>query len=399
MPSRRELLCGLGGVALTGTAGCLDFGESRFSPGSDATTDWPMPRHDPENTAFARDAEAPRTGVKERWSGMPDSDVRTPAVVDGTVFAPAPEGLVALDGASGDELWRFAPTELPWARAPIVHDGTVYVTIPTDGLYAIDAKTGEEQWSLTEDIGRCRPHLLAGRLVENPLVLIGDERGVTHALDPANGEERWQIDLFGSIRTMAYRFHTLLIGTSGGELYAYYSQGGTDTPQELWRRKVGSRVESIVPTDNGIVVGTFDGPLRNLRDGTHAGTTDWTAEREHARSPPVHAGSWIYSTGWESLSSLRVYDKNLHWRVGGNFGNVGPVAAGDTLYVPGDDKVHAFDLSGGTGGGRFTFDAKRWSYPVENSGIQGLAVADGALFVACEAHEKNQAGLLCLEPK
>ncbi|MFB6176555.1 MAG: dehydrogenase, partial [Halobaculum sp.] len=111
MPSRRDVLAGLGSVSLTGTTGCLGFGEDQFSPGTDATTDWPMPRHDPRNTAFAPDAKAPRTGVTERWAVDPGYDVSTPAIVDGIAFTPAASGLAAIDAGSGEELWRFRPAE------------------------------------------------------------------------------------------------------------------------------------------------------------------------------------------------------------------------------------------------------------------------------------------------
>jgi len=396
--SRRGLLRGLAGAALVGTAGCLGLEESPFSAGTDANADWPMARHDPANAAFAPDAAAPRTGVAERWAEDVGFDVRAPAVVDGTVYAPAAEGLVALDAESGEERWRFAPTEQPWPSPPVVHDGVAYVTmVDDDTLHAVDAESGEERWRLAgSGHVHASPHLLAGQLVDDPAILVGGHDGVVRALGPG-GDERWSVDAFGSVRAMAYDGRGLYVGTGGGEVYAYFPEEEAP-PRELWRRKVGPQVEGIVPTANGVFVSTFGGPLTNLQDGAHAGTTRWVAEEAHAGSPPVHAGSWVYSAGWDSLSALRTYDKNLHWRVGGEFGNVGPVAAGDTLYVAGEGAIHAFDLDGGLGGGGFTVDAKRWSQPIESGGIQGLAVGAGALFVACEGQEAGDPSLFCLEP-
>lgn len=400
MPSRRALLNILGSAALVGTTGCLSSGNTVFSPGNDATTTWPMARHDPGNTAFAPDAKAPRTSSRKRWSLTSVFDVRTPAIVGGTVFAPAASGLLALDSQSGERRWRFAPTEQPWPSPPTVQDGIVYVKmVDDDTLHAVDVNTGTEQWSLT-DVGSVTtpPHLVAGQLVENPRILVGGENGTVRALHPATGEEHWQLDIFGGITTIAYDSRGLYVGTTSGEVYSYLPEGDTGRPQERWRKKIGSQIESIIPTDNGVIVTTFGGPVQNLKDGAHAGTTDWTAPDRHAGSPPVYAGSWIYSAGWKSLSSLRVYDKNLHWRVGGEFGNAGPVAAGDTLYVPGKSTIHAFDLAGGIGAGGITFAAKRWSRPIDSGGIQGLAIGDGALFVACEAHDTDDTSLICLEP-
>lgn len=400
MPSRRELLGGLSGVALIGTAGCLESSESQFSPGSDTTTDWPMPRHDPHNTAFTPDAVAPRTDVRERWATDIGSDISTPAIADGIVFAPDAEGLLALDGDSGEELWQFAPTQHPWPSPPAVHDGIVYVTTSDDDtVFAVDADTGDKLWSLT-GAGHIHspPHPITGRLVSEPFVLVANDDGTVRALDPANGDEHWQIDVFGAVRTMAFRSPRLYIGTVGGEVYAYSLNGTGEEPGERWRRKVGSQIEGIVPTDNGIVVSTFSGPLQNLQDGANAGINDWIATESHTGSPPVHAGSWVYSTGWDSLSSLRVYDKNRHWQVSADFDNAAPVAAGDTIYAPVKGDVHAFDLSGGVGVGGIRVGATRWTHTIESGGIQGLAVGDGALFVACESHNEDDSTLVCLEP-
>jgi outer membrane protein assembly factor BamB len=382
MPSRRDLLAGLTGAGLASTAGCL--ADDPFSAGTDATTDWPMGRHDPGNTAYAPDAVAPRTGVTVGWTAEPGSDVRTPAVADGTVFAPA-DGLVAFDAETGERRWRFSPEEHSWPTPPTVAEGVVYTTTSSaDALHAVDAESGEELWTVTGVAGSgVRPHLYGEPFDDDSPLIGGGENGLVVGLDPATGEERWRLDVFGRVRRFAHRHTALYVGTAGGEVYAFDTASGGDEPREWWRAAVGSRVEGLVPADNGLLVSTFRGPLTNLRDEA-TGTTDWTARDRHARTPPVKVGSWAYSAGWDSVSSLRIYDKNLHWRADGDFGSVAPVAAADTLYVPSQDTIHAFDLGGGTGGGGLTFGARRWSRSLDADFVQGLAVGDGALFVACE---------------
>jgi outer membrane protein assembly factor BamB len=397
MPSRRDVLAGLGSITLAGTAGCLGLVEDQFSPGTDATTDWPMPRYDPVNTGFVPDANAPRSGVIERWAADPGYDVSTPAVVDGTVFTPAASGLAAIDGGSGEELWRFRPTEHdPWPTPPVVHDGTVYVTMADETLYAVAADSGEERWSVGGASRQVPPHLVAGDLVNDPLVLVGGENGVVRALDPDSGAEQWRLDTFGGVTAMAYYGRGFYVGTTGGEVYSYFPEAGRP-PRERWRRKLGGQISGIIPTSNGIVVSAFGASLVALRDNGGAGSTAWIAEDRHAGFSPVYAGSYVYSAGPDSLSSIRVYDQNLHWRAGDDFGTTAPVAAGDTLYVPKENSVIAFDLGGGVGGSDLSFGGKRWEHRIESGFIQGLAVADGALFVACEATEDGNSSLFCLE--
>lgn len=119
MPSRRRVLAGVGGAAATALAGCLD--SPNFSPGSDADADWPMERYDAANTAFAPDAAAPRTGVRERWTFEAGGASGAPVVVDGTVYQPTMSALVALDSETGETqvvaggwpLYYFASDEQP----------------------------------------------------------------------------------------------------------------------------------------------------------------------------------------------------------------------------------------------------------------------------------------------
>lgn len=84
-------------------------------------------------------------------------------VIDGIVYAANAEGAFALDAATGDEVWRSEKLVRNENEgidmAPGVHDGRVYVsTVPgnTEGFYkgdgqgvlwALDAKTGEEDWT------------------------------------------------------------------------------------------------------------------------------------------------------------------------------------------------------------------------------------------------------------
>jgi outer membrane protein assembly factor BamB len=80
----------------------------------------------------------------------------SPAVVDGVIYVGNDDnGLYAIDAASGEQRWRFAAAD-KIQSSPAVVDGIVYVgsyvgdyqadgTIE-GGLYAIDAATGEALW-------------------------------------------------------------------------------------------------------------------------------------------------------------------------------------------------------------------------------------------------------------
>lgn len=399
MPSRRQVLAGLGSTGTAALAGCVG-GDVDFSPGTDADADWPMARYDPTNTAYSPDAKAPRDEVQERWTYQGGMATGPPAVADGTVVLPKAGELVALDSSSGRRQWRFAPEDGPWFTAPIVHDGLVYVTARDEhDVFAMDAESGEEVWSLTDvDLGRAGVHLLSGEHVSEPVLYTGTDDGELLRLDAKTGELTWQADLFGEISAFGYRMPSLYVGTQGGEVYAFHdSVDGVDAPGEGWRRKVGSAVEAILPDEAGVLVHTFGEPLRCLQDGPHAGTTRWTVDEKWANSAPVHADNTVFTAGYESLMAFRDFDKDRKWRLDGRYDATGPVAAGDTLYASSGDAVHAFALDGGTGAFDQRFDAKRWSHPTPAGASEGLAVADGAVFAACDGSEESDVTLYCLE--
>lgn len=400
MPSRRRLLAGLVSAPLPVLAGCRGFGGPSFSPGTDADVDWPLPRFDAANSGYTPDAKAPRDSVRERWTVDVGMATGTPAIVDGTVFLPTVSGLVALDAASGTEQWRFTPVDQPWPTAPVVHEGIVYVTASDeDSVHAVDATTGKERWSI-DDTGHAHaaPHLLVGEPIDEPVLYVGTEHGELLRLDPSTGEITWRTDLFGAISSFGYRFSSLYVGTRGGELYAFHdSVDGVERPTELWRRKVGSAVETILPDEGCVLVDSFGGPLRCLRDGSHAGTTRWSIDAKWASGPPVSAANMLFAAGYDAVVAARNRDGRVDWRYRGRFDATGPIAAGDTLYVSSGDAVHGIALEGGVGAEGVRLGAKRWSHPTPAGAVEGLAVADGAVFAACQGGEDDDTTLYCLE--
>lgn len=395
---RRTVLAGIGTAAGAGLAGCTGRDMPAFTPGTETDADWPLPRYDPGNAAYSPDAAAPRTGVQQRWTLEAATAAGPPAVVDGTVYQPLAAGLVALDAADGTEQWRFPPDDQPWPAPPVVHDGIVIVGMQSgDGLYGLDAATGEPVWEHPDLDVTGRPHLIAGQLVDEPVVYVGTEQGVVRRIEPATGAVTWRTDLFGAITAFGFRAASLYVGTAGGEVYAYRNPAETESPGELWRRKVGSRIREVVPTAQGLLVDTFGGPLQNLGTGAHAGVTQWRIDAARASRAPVHANGSVVTTGVDAIAAHPDFSPTVRWRVGGRYDATAPVAAGDTLYVSSGDAVHAFPLDGGGLGGVLG-GRKRWSYPTPGAAVEGLAVGAGALFVAAEGRSDAQDVLYRLDP-
>jgi quinoprotein glucose dehydrogenase len=130
-----------------------DAGGTRFSPLADI---------DPNNVARLRRAWTYHTGDVEkdlRPGARPSALETTPLAVDGRLYLTTPSGrVVALDGDTGAERWRFDPPPRPGAARPArgVHRGVAYwegsvagvatrrllYGTPDGRLIALDADTG-----------------------------------------------------------------------------------------------------------------------------------------------------------------------------------------------------------------------------------------------------------------
>jgi len=132
-----------------------------------------------------------------------------PLVVDGIVYLVTAWSKVhALDGASGKLLWSYDP-KVPgeWgakgccdvvSRGLAYFEGKVYLGAYDGRLIAIDAKTGQEQWSVNT-IDRTKKYTITGApRVFKGKVVIGNggaeypTRGYVTAYDAQNGHKVWR---------------------------------------------------------------------------------------------------------------------------------------------------------------------------------------------------------------
>ncbi|MFC7044079.1 PQQ-binding-like beta-propeller repeat protein [Halobacteriaceae archaeon GCM10025711] len=351
--SRRAVLrLGAGALAGASLAGCLG------DPGTTTTTAQPSSTTDESTTTEPTDLPD-----HARWGVETGGPIRVgPTVRDGTVYAGSGDGnLYALAPDDGSERWRFDTGAVFFGgtgypdRSPLVADGTVYAVSGDQsgahgddfGVYAVDAASGEEQWSYT----RSYPKFLTLLGVVDGLALVvtsDDALGPTGesllALDAATGEVRWTAEVgdsqgvaigAGAVYVAAYR-----------RLYAIDLADGT----ERWRRDF----------EGGTVGPGFAG------DTVFAGSEDYDSPAVHAFDPATGEVQWSVE-GWAITSLLAadaLYlggenvasyapDGTERWRhdAGGLIGRV-PVTAG-TLYV-GSGTVTA--LSAADSSVRWTFD-------------------------------------------
>jgi quinohemoprotein ethanol dehydrogenase len=213
----RRRLAGLLLVALAAPAGAAEPGvdDARLAAaGGDPASwlahgrTWSEERFSP----LAQLNEANVAALAPAWvyaTGETRGHEATPLVVDGVMVTTLPWSIVvALDAATGRELWRHDP-EVPkvWGRhacCDVVNRGAawyrgrIYVGTLDGRLVALDAKTGEKQWE-TLTIDPARPYTITGapRVAEG-LVFIGNGgaelgvRGYVSAYDAGTGALVWR---------------------------------------------------------------------------------------------------------------------------------------------------------------------------------------------------------------
>ena len=151
-------------LLLAGAAGCGGGPAAPAEEDAAAEADggWPLYRGDPAGTGYSPLAQVDTgnvAGLAQAWTyalhaetadeagGGPRSQA-TPIVVDGVMYLPAADRVVALDPATGEERWRHMPPEGVPSRRGVAWwpgaDGLPPRILFTSGLrlHALDAATG-----------------------------------------------------------------------------------------------------------------------------------------------------------------------------------------------------------------------------------------------------------------
>ncbi|MCD9876648.1 outer membrane protein assembly factor BamB family protein [Streptomyces guryensis] len=180
-----------------------------------------------------------RWRVKYRRNG---ANFAGPVLADGTLYVVDDGGTVrALDPATGAVRWQ-RPTSARVPRAPLVHDGTLYLGGGhLQEVYALDAATGELRWS-------AQPYL-ARTAFESTPAIHGDTLYITgsdhlYALNATTGEARWRVPADGgTIRSSpVVADGKVYLGSRLGQVCAISADNG----QVRWKAQAGDKLRSLV---------------------------------------------------------------------------------------------------------------------------------------------------------
>jgi len=125
----------------------------------------------------------------------------TPIVVDGVIYVDTPSGgVIAVDGASGEAIWKWENTEFGLSgtrRGVSAGDGRIFTLAGGNRVVALDQATGAEVWAVQptgpngEDLGRVGK---VATVYSDGIVYAhaaDGDRGAVVALDASDGSYLW----------------------------------------------------------------------------------------------------------------------------------------------------------------------------------------------------------------
>ena len=128
------------------------------------------------------------------WSAPVSSYVKTvPTVLEGVVYLTVVNTAYALDESTGEVIWSYGTERYPAQDLPALVVDDVYYLSPDQFLHALDAATCDVLWTY-----EAPGFISAEPVVADGVIFGATEGGHVFALDAASGAERWTLRTEGS---------------------------------------------------------------------------------------------------------------------------------------------------------------------------------------------------------
>lgn len=385
MPSRRELLLGVGVAGTAAVAGCL--GSRTDEPGTDDDYAWLTVGADRRNSRTVPDGAAPRDDPDIEWRVDLESSMATgePIVTDETVLVTTGRDIVAFDRETSERRWSVDPENEPYSYSgsPTVFDGTAYVP-EREVLTARDLETGAVDWSFELERIISESSLTVTDTDDGRVYVAGGN--AVHALDAERGDELWEQELLGiASYAIAKYADWLFVATRGGELYRINRWEG----RVEWRRTIEAGISSapiVLTSDDrrvghGVAVAGGDGSVIYF---DVSGKREWQTDLDGFGNDGLAIGHrTVFARSGSTLYALDANDGDERWRADiGRSSRNPPIIVGDTVYV-GGDRLRAFDVGGGYGVRSLRIGGQRFDREATGD-VNYVTAADGNLFVTTD---------------
>lgn len=248
------------------------------------------------------------------WEHKTASHVEsTPFVADGKVFVAAGEdGVYCLDAQTGDEIWQYKGIHVD--SSPAVWLGAVYfgTAYGEFAIYCVEIETGEQLWKSPMDYNVWgSPSIASGKVYFG----VGHSTFVDRAENPAGGviclnartgKKEWFYDVKATVLSaISIAKDTIFFGAYDGRVYAVSADSG----ELKWRKKVDSPVlSSIAVVGNDVYAASKEGVIYCL--GIKKGEIKWKydtseiSDAEILSSPAIADGKMFIGLARKYLICL-----------------------------------------------------------------------------------------------
>ncbi|HTY74638.1 MAG TPA: PQQ-binding-like beta-propeller repeat protein [Candidatus Nanoarchaeia archaeon] len=341
--------------------------------------DWPMFRHDPQNSGSSTSEISSGQLLWQYYLG--GTTHSNAAIVNGVVYVGSWDGYIyALNAFDGSKIWRFTTLSPQGESSPAVANGVVYVASETD-VYAINAVTGLEIWQFPTSSVECSP------TVVNGVVYIGSFYGFVYALNASNGSLIWDVQTGGAVSSAPAVVNGIVYtGSKNGYLYALNASTGS----EQWSYDTKGPIYSSPAVNNGIVyVGSESGSLFALNANNGALIWYFTTSGIIDTSPAVANNMVYFSTRGGYLYALNAASGAIDWEflpptgpfTAGSYQYSSAAVANDILYYGApDSNVYALNATLGNIYWSFRTGAYVFSSPTIDNGVVYVGSYDGYLY-------------------
>ncbi len=345
-----------------------------------------MYRGGPQRTGvYATKGVAKLSGVKWQFQAE-DAIWSSPVLADGVVyFGSDDDYFYAVDAQTGVQKWRFK-TGADVRSSPAIADSVAYFGSYDGFLYAVNVQTGQPVWKFRlfgDDVKKARPSYddyTSSPAVVNGVVYVGsqDARHHFYAIDARTGQEKWSLSQPGKVETIrsspGISGDTIYVGGDFNIFYALDLQTG----QPKWTFKTSGTL-NYAPAlgDDGTVyfsskdtyLYALNGRTGELKWKSNLAGSSWVTSSPVVANGMVYAGTsdgrFLYAV--EAQTGKRVWGFSARGWVWSS-----PSLAEGIVYV-------------GSGGGRiFALDAKTgqeiWNFKTQDSVYSTPLVADGVVY-------------------
>jgi outer membrane protein assembly factor BamB len=264
-----------------------------------------------------------------------------PAAGSGIVVAGSSKGaVIALDGATGRQLWR-SQVNSELLSSPAISENVVVIRSVDGRLHGLESRTGKELWSVEQQVPRLSLRGTAIPIVAKEVAISGFDNGKVMAVSLTTGDTIWDtalasphgrteldrlVDIDSAVRVVGdnvfaagFQGRTAMLALDSGQLwwshdmssyrglavdadnlYVTESDGTVVAMRqrdgaELWRNDKLKRrgLSAPIVTSTAIAVADFQGYIHWLDKGTGVLVAREHITKQRVSNPPVGANDTI----------------------------------------------------------------------------------------------------------